>query len=64
MLGTGYVAIPLFPKCTYYGDVPHGHIVKFKYVKNGAKGMAIHIILVQYCGPKMCNCELVGETQH
>jgi hypothetical protein len=26
-----------------------------------AKGTTLHLILVQYRGPKMVNCELVGE---
>ena len=26
-----------------------------------AKGTTLHLVLVQYCGPKMALCELVGE---
>ena len=29
-----------------------------------AKGTTLHLILVQYRGPKMCNCELVGEKRY
>ena len=29
-----------------------------------AKGTTLHLILVQYRGPKMCTCELVGEKQY
>ena len=28
-----------------------------------AKGTTLHLILVQYSGPKMCNCELVAEKK-
>ena len=29
-----------------------------------AKGTTLHLILVQYRGPKMCTCELVGEKRY
>ena len=36
---------------------------KDKMVPVLAKGTTLHLILVQYRGPKMANCELVAETQ-
>ena len=40
-----------------------------RYAKDGkipalAKGTTLHLVLVQYRGPKMCNCELVGEKRY
>ena len=29
-----------------------------------AKDTTLHLILVQYRGPKMANCEIVGETRY
>ena len=37
---------------------------KDKMVPSLAKGTTLHLILVQYRGPKMANCELVGERKH
>ena len=36
---------------------------KDKMVPTLAKGTTLHLILVQYRGPKMANCELVGESR-
>jgi len=36
---------------------------KDKKVPSLAKGTTLHLILVQYRGPKMANCELVGERK-
>ena len=37
---------------------------KDKMVPALAKGTTLHLILVQYRGPKMANCELVGERKY
>ena len=37
---------------------------KDKMVPTLAKGTTLHLILVQYRGPKMSNCELVGEVRY
>ena len=37
---------------------------KDKKIPALAKGTTLHLILVQYRGPKMCNCELVGEKRY
>lgn len=37
---------------------------KDKMVPTLAKGTTLHLILVQYRGPKMANCELVGEKKY
>ena len=37
---------------------------KDKKIPALAKDTTLHLILVQYRGPKMCNCELVGETKY
>ena len=37
---------------------------KDKMVPVLAKGTTLHLILVQYRGPKMANCELVGEKKY
>ena len=37
---------------------------KDKKIPALAKGTTLHLILVQYRGPKMCNCELIGEKQY
>ena len=37
---------------------------KDKKIPALAKGTTLHLILVQYRGPKMCNCELVGEKKY
>ena len=36
---------------------------KDRKVPSLAKGTTLHLILVQYRGPKMANCELVGEMR-
>ena len=37
---------------------------KDKKIPALAKGTTLHLILVQYRGPKMCTCELVGEKRY
>ena len=37
---------------------------KDKKIPALAKDTTLHLILVQYRGPKMCNCELVGEKKY
>ena len=37
---------------------------KDKKIPALAKGTTLHLILVQYRGPKMCTCELVGEKSY
>ncbi len=37
---------------------------KDKKIPSLARGTTLHLILVQYRGPKMCNCELVGEKRY
>ena len=37
---------------------------KDKKIPALAKGTALHLILVQYRGPKMVNCELIGEKKY
>ena len=37
---------------------------KDKKVPALAKGTTLHLVLVQYRGPKMANCELVGEKKY
>ena len=37
---------------------------KDKKVPALAKGTTLHLILVQYRGPRMANCELVGESRY
>jgi hypothetical protein len=37
---------------------------KDKKIPALAKGMTLHLILVQYRGPNMANCELVGEKRY
>jgi hypothetical protein len=37
---------------------------KDKMVPTLAKGTTLHLIIVQYRGPKMANCELVGERKY
>ena len=37
---------------------------KDKKIPALAKSTTLHLVLVQYRGPKMCNCELVGEKQY
>ena len=37
---------------------------KDKKVPVLAKGTTLHLVLVQYRGPRMANCELVGEAAY
>ena len=37
---------------------------KDKKIPALAKDTTLHLLLVQYRGPKMCNCELAGETRY
>ena len=37
---------------------------KDKKIPSLARGTTLHLILVQYRGPKMCTCELVGEKKY
>ena len=39
------------------------HYAKGKKVPALAKGTTLHLILVQYRGPAMANCELVAEKK-